>query len=282
MEINSPRLYLYSNTDLCECEVHPAAKGRVLVFTTKSPYRESPNQDAAAVIPFDEYSCVLVVADGAGGLPHGAQASAVAIKSIERSLRQAVNDDTPLRGAIIDGIEKANQELVAMGTGSATTIAVAEIHNNTVRPYHVGDSQIMVFGQRGKVKLLTKSHSPVGYALEAGLLDEEEAMYHEQRHVVSNAIGSTEMHIEVGSVLNMSTNDTFLIASDGLYDNLYVREIVEICRKGPLRTIGKELARQCIERMSGPGNEHPSKPDDLTFAVYRIHGGKKKIVPVEG
>ena len=79
-----------------------------------------------------------------------------------------------------------------------------EISNGSVRPYHVGDSVILLVGQRGKIKLQTVSHSPVGYAVEAGVLDEVEAMHHQDRHVVSNFIGSPEMRIEVGAPLRLA------------------------------------------------------------------------------
>ena len=174
-----------------------------------------------------------------------------------------------MRGAIINGIEKANQELAERGAGAATTLAAVEIQDNTVRPYHVGDSQILLIGQKGKVKLLTKSHSPVGYAVEAGVLDEEQAMHHEQRHVISNAVGSSEMYIEIGSALEMAPRDTLVVATDGLFDNLHTEEIVEICRKGRLSEAGRKLASRCRARMVEPEEGQPSKPDDLSFILYR-------------
>jgi len=274
MEQNTIRARLYCDRDLTESELHAVAVGQAAVYTAPAPHHDASNQDALAVSPVGDQSGVLVVADGVGGLPTGARASATAVASIESSIRQALEHGNHLRGAIIDGIEKANHEVMALGTGSATTVAIVEIQGNTVRPYHVGDSQIMVFGQRGKIKLLTKSHSPVGYALEAGFLNEQEAMYHEKRHEISNAIGSVEMQIEVGSPLELAVRDTVLIASDGLYDNLYVEEIVETCRKGPLGRSGMELVERCRRRMSGEREGRPSKPDDLTFVLYR--GAAKK------
>jgi len=127
-------------------------------------------------------------------------------------------------------------------------LAAVEIQDNTVRPYHVGDSQILLIGQKGKIKLLTKSHSPVGYAVEAGVLDEEQAMHHEERHLISNAIGSREMYIEIGSALEMAPRDTLVVATDGL---------------------GRNLAGRCRTRMVEPEEGQPSKPDDLSFILYR-------------
>jgi serine/threonine protein phosphatase PrpC len=63
-----------------------------------------------------------------------------------------------------------------------------------------------------------------------------------------------------------------LVASDGLYDNLHRREIVEVIRKGKLLASAEELARSGIGRMTVPTEGEPSKPDDLTFILYRRSG----------
>jgi serine/threonine protein phosphatase PrpC len=274
MEESVPPARVYCEQDLDACEMGLVANGMAAVYTAKSPQRESANEDAAALFPFGAGSGVLVIADGVGGLPAGGAASAVAIRSIESSLGEAVKEGTDLRGAIITGIERANQELAERGAGAATTLAAVEIQDNTVRPYHVGDSQILLIGQKGKVKLLTKSHSPVGYAVEAGVLDEEQAMHHKERHVISNAIGSSEMYIEIGSALEMAPRDTLVVATDGLFDNLHSEEIVEICRKGQLSEAGRKLAGRCRARMVEPEEGQPSKPDDLSFILYRRNSSR--------
>ena len=45
-----------------------------------------------------------------------------------------------LRGAILNGIEAANRSIRELGCGAATTLALVEIQDRTIRPYHVGDS----------------------------------------------------------------------------------------------------------------------------------------------
>ncbi len=133
----------------------------------------------------------------------------------------------------------------------------------------MGDSEIVVVGQRGRLKLQTVSHSPVGYAVEAGMLDGEEALHHDERHLVSNLVGSAEMRIEVGSPLALAPRDTVLLGTDGLFDNLVFYEIVEAIRVGPLERAAQELAEAALKRMQEPVEGQPSKPDDLTFILYR-------------
>ena len=46
--------------------------GSLVAFTSRSPDKETENQDTVAIIPWGPQAAVLVVADGAGGLPAGA------------------------------------------------------------------------------------------------------------------------------------------------------------------------------------------------------------------
>lgn len=260
---------LFFQAEMAGAEIHPLAGGTAAVFSARSAAKETPNEDAAALIHVNGDAGILVVADGLGGSPAGERASCLAVRQLIGSIQAAPGDEPSLRAAILNGIENANRSLCELGIGAATTLAIAEIRDGTVRPYHVGDSMILVVGQRGKIKLQTVSHSPVGYAVEAGLLDETEAMHHAERHVVSNIIGTPDMRIEVGSTIEMARYDTLLLATDGLFDNLHTDEIVERIRKGPLRRVMRTLVEDCRRRMQTPEEGQPSKPDDLTFIAYR-------------
>ena len=208
--------------------------------------------------------------------PGWSVASSQAIRQLEESLAVAAENGSELRDAILNGFEAANQTVSEL-TGAATTLAVVEIQGREIRPYHVGDSMILAVGQRGKIKLQTVSHSPVGYAVEAGFLDLDEAMHHEQRHLISNMIGSPEMHITIGPTLSLADRDTLLVASDGVSDNLHLDEIVERIRKGPLRRVARKLHEDCLSRMTVPLDGRPSKPDDLTFIVYRTESKAGRV-----
>ncbi|MHC4399499.1 MAG: PP2C family protein-serine/threonine phosphatase [Planctomycetota bacterium] len=259
----------YFDGQMSRGETYPVCGGEVAVFSTRCPGKETANEDAAAVIPFDADSAVLAVADGLGGGPSGRLASTLAIESLKASLDEGLRQSAMLRTAVLNGLEEANRAVQTLGTGAATTIAVVEVQGTSVRPYHVGDSMILVVGQRGKIKLQTTSHSPVGFAVEAGVLDEQEAMYHEDRHLVSNVVGTPEMKIEIGPTVSLAPRDTVLLASDGLFDNLHVDEIVERTRKGSLNVVTRRLADDSIRRMTLPDEDRPSKPDDLTFMLFR-------------
>lgn len=261
---------LYSETAMTECELYAIAHGQVAIYTAPSHQRETPNEDSLALIPYNSKSCVLVIADGVGGIPGGSMASALAIAAVRAAVVKAAKEDQDLRDAILNGIENANRSVLAQGGGSATTLAVVEIQKNIARPYHVGDSDIIITGQRGKVKLQTVPHSPVGYAVEAGVIDAQDAIHHEDRHLVSNVIGFDDMRIEVGAPIKLSKYDTLLLATDGLGDNLHVHEMVDIMRKGPLDKAAAKMVSAVEQRMRDPEEGHPSKPDDHSFILFRL------------
>ena len=157
-----------------------------------------------------------------------------------------------------------------MHAGIAVVVAAVELQDGACRPYHVGDSVVFVIGGRGKVKHESIAHSPVGYGVESGLLDAREAIHHEDRHLVSNYIGSESMHIAIGPTLAMAARDTVLLASDGLVDNLRLKEIADTIQKGELRETTQLLAERARYRMTVAQDGQPSKPDDLTIVAFRL------------
>ena len=243
------------------------------VYTARAPGKESANEDCAGWIRLSEDRWVFLVADGLGGLPAGASASRLAVVTIIEHL-DSVGETDDLRGALLEGIDQANAAILASGSGSATTLVAAEVSADGIRPYHIGDSTILVTGQRGAIKYQSVSHSPTGYLEEAGLLDEADAMVHEERHLVSNVLGSNEMRLEIGPMLPLAQFDTVLLASDALRDNLNLDRVVGHIRMGVLEKSLAELAAGCQQQMVSAGDDEPGHPDDLTMIAIRKNPGR--------
>lgn len=254
--------------DSDQIEMTRFCRGLAGIFSQRSPAKSTPNEDAAALLPWNDEAGVLVVADGVGGARSGDEAAKTAVDALRKTIA-SVTEASQLRPAILDGLERANQQILQDLAGAATTIVVVEVQGTSIRPYHVGDSVVILVGNHGKVKYQTMSHSPVGLAQRAGWIDESEALHHEQRHYVSNFLGSPEMRIELGSSMQMSPRDTVLLATDGVFDNLHQSELVELIRRGPLQRCLLNLARLVHERMVQPQEGLPSKSDDATFIGFR-------------
>ena len=270
-----PKLYL-GDADM-ELDFFEMHVGQVAASTIADAEKSGANEDSAAIIPVDDDYLVLIVADGVGGLSGARRASNLTVKTIRSALKKSDgNSKGGLRTAILDGIEAANQAVLDLGAGAASTLALAEIGPGYVRTYHVGDSILLVCGQRGRIKLQTTPHSPVGFAMEAGLLNETEALQHAELNLIFNVIGSADMRIEIGSELPLATRDTLLLASDGLMDNVLQEEIIETIRKGRLNTAIKALSALAQQRMENDIAGKPSKPDDFTALLFRPNAAVRK------
>ncbi len=248
-------------------EVMACGAGQVSLVAQVSPSK-AINEDCAAAFGLSDEQCVMAIADGVGGAPRGDDASRMAIEALAECLQDAQPGEA-LRPRILDAFELAHQRITALGIGAATTFTVVEVSGKEIRTFHTGDSGCLVTGQRGKLKLRTTFHSPVGYAEEAGLLNEQEAITHPQRHIVSNLIGAEGMSIDIGSPLTLGELDTVVLASDGLFDNARTEEISELIRSGPLEQASARLREFLEQRMQQPQRDQPSKPDDLSFILYR-------------
>lgn len=243
--------------------------GTMVAFTSRAPDKATDNEDSVAAIPYGPDAVVLIVADGAGGLPGGRRASQTAVQSLQESLNVAMSETMLLRTAILNGIESANEAVLALGNGSATTMTVVTIEGKVARSYQVGDSEALVVGQMGRIRSQTMAHSPTGFAVEAGVLDQRAALHHEERHLVSNFIGTTDMRVDMGPGIRLNPRDTILLASDGLTDNVHIHEITDLIRKGPMDAAVKSITGLARRRMTVETIHQPSKPDDLSVILFR-------------
>jgi len=241
--------------------------GEIVVYSDKSPTKETPNEDALAIIPVDDETTVLVVADGLGGMPAGEQASQIIVECLIDSLNDA---GIQTRDAILNGIDNANKIILDLKTGAGTTVSIAEINNNKLRTYHAGDSLILLTTNHGDVKYQSIPHSPIGYALVCGAIDKERAMRHPERNLISNYVGCNDMQITIGPFIELTSFDTLLLSSDALSDNLYEDEICELIRKGPLLEGVSELIEDCKNNMQEPLPDRLCHPDDLTLICFRL------------
>jgi serine/threonine protein phosphatase PrpC len=277
--IESPEeMVLLEGDEVPQLVLAKVAGGQVAAYTSRAPDKSTPNEDSVAVIPYGPGAAVLVIADGAGGLPAGRRASRTAVQTLEYSLQDSMSKTTLLRTAILNGIEAANSAVLALGTGAATTFTVVTIEGLLVRTYHIGDSEALIVGQRGVIRAQTMAHSPTGFAVEAGFLDQKAALHHEERHLVFNFLGTSDMRIDMGAEINIRPRDTVLVASDGLTDNVHVHEITELIRKGPLRNAIDGLIALVKRRMSASSTHQPSKPDDLSIILFRKPQKRRKKV----
>ena len=241
--------------------------GNLSAHLFASPARPHRNEDALLVASVGA-GAVVAVADGVGGLPDGDLAAKTALEALEDAVRRPGAGDDPhaMRAAILAGFDSADAQVDAMS--GATTLTVVELWPGGFRTYNAGDTAALVIDSAGAELYRTVSHSPVGYALEAGLIDEAQALRHGARHVISNCLGQGCLRIEIGPLLKIGPGRRIVLASDGLFDNLARFEVAGHLAGRSLAQAADGLAEEAHARMRNPGSANPSKPDDLGLIVF--------------
>lgn len=243
----------------------------VAVASLRGPGKDE-NEDGALVVDLGEGGIALAVADGMGGMSHGALAAKLTLGALESTLASRAPGSSR-RAAIVEGIERAHVEVLTHCDGGGATLVAAVLTGAEAQIVHSGDAEALVIGGGGKLRHRTVPHSPVGYAQAAGLLTEAEALIHPERHVVSSGVGVEGIEIQVGPKVATRVRDTVLLASDGLFDNVVEGEVLEIAPRGTPEDAAERLIELARGRMlASLDSMDPldlGKPDDLTLVVAR-------------
>ena len=117
-----------------------AGGGEFVAYTCRAPDKDTENEDTVAVIPYGPGAAVMLVADGAGGLPAGKRASLTAAQSLAESLQRSMAETMLLRTAILDGIEILGWEmlLLALGTDPRRFGDLVQRYAEWIGPYFGG------------------------------------------------------------------------------------------------------------------------------------------------
>ena len=214
----------------------------------------------------DNYLCneddkLFLIADGMGGQVSGEMASRIAIESIEEFVVKSRQKTIPWPIKVRDALTLEQNRLVAAAVygnkrikqavmknpalrGMGTTLIGGTIENNNFAIVNVGDSRLYRI-RNGEITQITEDHSIVAEQKRNGIISEEEAKIHPQKHVLTSALGHINKNPTIDTFLaNIKENDLYLICSDGLYNMLEDNEILEIVKSiedGSLYKMGLSL-----------------------------------------
>lgn len=204
----------------------------------KGVVREN-NEDACFVIPSHD---VYIVADGVGGNNSGEIASRIAVSEIAGFVKEhdlsSYENDEDIFGFFYEAIEHANNMIYQSGIenpqhrGMATTVVTAYIHDNNAYVANIGDSRAYLF-RNGKLKRITNDHTYVNELISKGLITEDEAENHEQKNVITRALGAEKSAAPDFYKLSLFKNDIMLLCTDGLYGEVSdekMEAILKNCR----------------------------------------------------
>ncbi|MFN3420832.1 MAG: Stp1/IreP family PP2C-type Ser/Thr phosphatase [Armatimonadota bacterium] len=235
------------------------------------------NEDSYLTMHFErchldkiESLLLLAVADGMGGHAAGEVASKLCLQVLVSHLLTAIQDwlnfgepnwHEALKSAVTEANRQVFAEAQAMRNNMGTTLTVALLCGNKVIFANVGDSRGYLL-QSGKLRQITKDHSLVQQYVDAGILTPEQARWHPQRNIITQAVG-IEPTVQVDIFEEtLRPNDLVLVCSDGLVDMVDDSEIERVLLSEPdLASAAKTLIRLANEA----GGD-----DNITVAMARV------------
>ena len=237
-------------------------------FKTDKGLRRSNNEDACYVLKRDK---VFIVADGVGGNNSGELASKTCVDEIasyvECSNLQQMTTVEEIENFFCKCIKDVNFKILELSQrheenwGMATTVVMAYLHDGRLYILNVGDSRAYILRQ-GVLTQITEDHTYVNSLVKAGLITEEEAEYHENRNMITRAVGA-EHRIEADFfVLSVALSDRLLICTDGLHGEVGLDEITEIMCKDETMT---DICEELVEIAKAKGGN-----DNITMVVVEV------------
>ena len=134
---------VYANVDLDNAgERMVIGAGEVVVYVQRRPGKTTDNEDCAGVFSLGDSDCALVVADGMGGAPCGADASRIVVESLQKAFDVAKASEFGYRESMLNGIDEGHNGIAALGVGAGSTLAAVEIFDNVLRIDRPADNDI--------------------------------------------------------------------------------------------------------------------------------------------
>ncbi len=225
--------------------------------------RHEKNEDAYIASPFFG---LFGVADGMGGAPAGAVASAIAAATVHEIVSAASAQRSPADVVLTGAVREANRRILAAArqdatmTGMGTTVTVALARGTRVVLAHVGDSRAyLLHGQR--LARMTDDHVLQNDARWAAMDLEQRKEWEKHRLSLTRAVGTREtVDVDV-HVLDPQDGDVLLLCTDGLTAVLTELEIRDvILEQRALAGAAEEL----VARANDAGG-----PDNVTVVLVR-------------
>lgn len=188
---------------------------------------------------------LLAVFDGVGGERGGEIASKIAAETMDEYNNGCFTKN------IMDYIYEVNFRLSThTNRKMATTYVALSIEDNVYGFSNIGDSKGYLY-RNGKLLKKTKDHNTVQMLLDEGIITEEEAKQHPQRHVIYQALGIQEEDMEpepyIAEKEKAQDGDILVLCTDGITDMLDESEMEKILRDKMIQDKAKVLVEKAVE-----------------------------------
>lgn len=194
------------------------------------------NEDRVGVFVNAQGNVLMVVCDGMGGERKGEYASSLTLSIFKEAFEHKSRFFTFLdtyrflrRTAALANkkiLQKASSN--ANYSGMGTTLTAVLIVNNYYYVLHIGDSRAYTFRNR-QLNRVTEDQTLVNHLMKTGKITVEQMKTHPQRHILMNSLGSNPI-LSFDLMRRPYMEETILVCSDGLYNNLSEKDIHGVLR----------------------------------------------------
>lgn len=235
-------------------------------------YGSHDNEDRVAISPANN---LIVDIDGMGGMGHGELAAEILAEEFLTSPA-----DTNL------AVEKAREKMAAQNVGQGGAVFISariitkEQPDKSVHKFlevsQLGDAKLIIIKKDGTVDFESKDQSYVQTLVDLEQITEDEALYHDKRHVAGEAVTPEGKKVEPKSdQIKVEDGDLVLLYSDGISDNFTPGEIAKKKKKLNLSAEGlfAWLSEETGKRMRDYKKIIASASKEPDDAYYRKKDG---------
>ncbi len=235
--------------------------------TDKGKHRKN-NEDACFVIPKEN---VYILCDGVGGNNSGEVASRKTVSGIAEYVSanslEKVRTLRTVRTYFDSCLQKINYEILTESRnsvenrGMATTLVLTYFTGQRVYAMNVGDSRAYIL-RDGKLRQITEDHTYVNSLVKAGVITEEEAVDHENRNMITRAVGADYGVQPDFFSCRIRTGDIIMMCSDGLYDEVPEEDIIRLMSE---KKSMNDIASDLVDAANKNGGS-----DNITTIVLKV------------
>lgn len=203
------------------------------------------------------------VADGMGGHAAGDVASHAVIHPL--SLIERGESLADFVDAVEDALMSVNQQLRDYavhelgGRTVGSTVVTLLLSAKTGVCLWAGDSRLYRL-RDGQLSRISRDHSAVQEMVDAGAISQEEADSHPKSNVITRAVGGAEHLLVDAAVFAPVLDDTYLLCSDGLYN-----EVSEDVIRRKMALPPEQTVQQLLDEALHNGGR-----DNVSLVVVRL------------
>jgi len=213
----------------------------------------------------DSDSAIFCIADGMGGYGFGNIASKIVIDSIIKILSDLKNLNVQPELFVNQIFENAQVQLRDYKINNqidlfGTTLAIILFFKDTTTSANIGDTRIYSL-LKNNLMQESYDHTYVNELLQAEQITEDEARSHPKRHVLTKALmGEESIILPYTQIKTFNPDETFIIASDGLYNMVDEVFMTSAILENDLETAADKLLNEAYSN---------GAKDNITFQIIR-------------